>query len=43
VQCIDLKNQLKETVEELKAAQLIIELLQQESFTKITSNQDDVN
>jgi hypothetical protein len=30
-------------VEELKSARLIIELLQQESSTKITSNQDDIN
>jgi hypothetical protein len=43
VQCIELKNQLKETVEELKSARLIIELLQQESSTRISSNQDDVN
>jgi hypothetical protein len=28
VQCIELKNQLKEIVEELKSARLIIELLQ---------------
>jgi hypothetical protein len=30
-------------VEELKSARLIIELLQQESATNITSNQDDTN
>jgi hypothetical protein len=43
VQCIELEKQLKEIVNELKSAQLIIELLQQESSVKITSNQDDVN
>jgi hypothetical protein len=43
VQCIELKNQLKETMEELKSALLIIVLLQQESSTRITSNYDDIN
>jgi hypothetical protein len=43
VQCIELEKQLKETVNELKSARLIIELLQRESSTKITSNQDYVN
>jgi hypothetical protein len=43
LQCIELRNQLKEIVEELKSARLIIELLQQESSTEITSNQDDIN
>jgi hypothetical protein len=43
VQCIELKNQLKETVDELKSARLITELLRQQSFTKITSNQGDIN
>jgi hypothetical protein len=42
VQCRELKNQLQETVEELKSARLIVELLQ-DSSTRITSNQDDVN
>jgi hypothetical protein len=40
VKCIELENQLKEAVEELKSARLIIELLQQESVPKITSKQD---
>jgi hypothetical protein len=43
VQCIELKNQLKKSVEELKSARLIIDLLQQESSTRITSNHHDVN
>jgi hypothetical protein len=43
LQCIELKNQLKETVKELKSARLIIELLQQESSTKITSNHVNIN
>jgi hypothetical protein len=43
VQCVELKNQLKETVEELKSARLIIDLLQQKSSTRITSNHHDVN
>jgi predicted DsbA family dithiol-disulfide isomerase len=43
VQCIELKNQLKEIVEELKSARLIIELLQQKSSTIISSKQDDSN
>jgi hypothetical protein len=38
LQCIELRK-----LEELKSARLIIELLQQESSTRITSNQDCVN
>jgi hypothetical protein len=41
VQCMDLMIQLKETMEELRSAQLITELLRQESATNITSIQDD--
>jgi hypothetical protein len=40
VQCMELMSQLKETMEKLKSAQLIIELLRQESATNITSIQD---
>jgi hypothetical protein len=36
LQCIELKNQLKQTMEELKSSRLIIELLQQDSSTKQT-------
>jgi hypothetical protein len=43
VQCIELKNKLEETMEELKSARLIIDLIQQESAATVTSNQVEVS